>query len=144
MKYPELKIKIKSLAAEATIIRGDERKHLNAAREAEKANRPAKLDAFGRKPYQISRDTYGSLRHHRVFDIRIEQRATLIAYGYLRGRAYRQIEQSPHWLKAPYCRPGPDWARVTAMIVKYAGGDKKVIFEQLKEWRKLPLQQQAA
>lgn len=134
MQYPELKIKIKSLAEESRIIRADERKHLYAAREAEKANRPT---------YQQDRDAYGRLRLHRVFDVRIEQRATLIAYGYLRGIAYRQIEQTPHWLKPPYCRAGPDWAKITAMIVKYQGGDKKIVFERLKAWRDRPLQQAA-
>lgn len=134
MKYPELKIKIKSLAEEARIIRSDERKHLDASRADRKANRP----------FQKNWDAWGRLNTHRIFDVRIEQRATLIAYGYLRGKAYRQIEQAPHWLKAPYSRPGPDWTKITAMIAKYQGGDKKVIFEQLKAWRELPLQAKAA
>lgn len=135
MDYPELRVKIKNLGDEARTIRKEERGYLTAARSDAKANRPT---------YAENRSAYGRLRTHRIFDVRIEQRATLVAYGYLHGKAYRQIEREPHWLKAPYSRPGPDWTKVTAMIAKYQGGDKKVIFEQLKAWREAPSQQKAA
>jgi len=138
MKYPELKIKIKSLAEEARIIRVDERKLLGSWRWLEKNAQTGCVEKG------LTRRKWSELRAHRIHDIRIEQRATLIAYGYLRGKAYRQIEQAPHWLKPPYSRPGPSWTKITAMIVKYQGGDKKVVFEQLKAWRGLPLQAKAA
>ena len=60
----ELKVKIKSLAEEARIIRREERK----------------LD------WKTDQAKRFKLWVHRTFDIRREARATLIAYAYLRGR----------------------------------------------------------
>lgn len=83
-----LKIKLKSLAAEARIIHAQERKTggaFNALRE--------------------------SLHLHRVRDVRGEARATHLAYGYLRGRQWAQIENNT--------TTEPDWKKVTAMVRKY-------------------------
>lgn len=74
MKIAELRVKIKSLAVEATIIRKEERR--------------AKLRG--------DRDTFWSLRAHRTYDVRRESRASLLAYGYLRGIEYRKIERNCH------------------------------------------------
>lgn len=68
-KYSKLRVKIKSLAAEARIIRAEERKHPGES-----------LDRH-------------QLHNHRVWDVRREARFSQIAYGFLRGRAYSQIEQ---------------------------------------------------
>lgn len=80
MSYPELKIKIKSLAEEARIIRADEKKLSGSKRE--------------------------SLHIHRVIDVRQEQRSALLAYGFLRGRSYLRIEAKrkegkpgPNWVR---------------------------------------------
>lgn len=58
-------MKIKSLAAEARIIRQEEKK---------------------RGPL------WGSLYLHRVLEVRPEQRAALLAYAFIRGRSYEQAE----------------------------------------------------
>jgi hypothetical protein len=86
-----LKVKIKSLTAEARIIRVEEGRSRGDLRAA--------------------------LRAHRQWDVRREQRATQLAYGYLRGRARRQVE--------PSALSEPDWDRVTAMVKKYAGARMK-------------------
>jgi len=68
-----LKVKLKSLAAEARIIRQQEL----------------------RSPGLRDR-----LREHRIFPVRREARNTLVAYGYLRGRDYLCIENAkspPDW-----------------------------------------------
>lgn len=65
-----LKIKIKSLAAEARIIR---------------------LEELRRK----GGDVRTSLHHHRVGVVRREARLALLAYGFLRGREYTTIEPAP-------------------------------------------------
>ena len=71
-----LKVKVKSLAAEAKIIR----------REEHRARTP---------------ETRSGLHQHRVGVVRSATRHTLLAYGYLRGRSHRQIEASckrpPDW-----------------------------------------------
>jgi len=61
-----LKIKIKSLAEESRIIRREEKR-------AEEA-------------------LINALHYHRVWDVRRESRASLLAYGYLRGQDISQVE----------------------------------------------------
>ncbi len=95
-----LKIKLKSLAAEARIIHEQERKTKGAA-------------------YNGVRE---SLHLHRVMDVRRETRATHLAYGFLRGRTWAQIES--------YSTSPPDWKRVEAMVKKYG-----VLDERLAAWR---------
>lgn len=70
-----LKVKIKSLAAEAAIIRTEERRAL----------------AGGAK-YRDER-LFVSLRQHRVSDVRKEQRSSMIAYAFLRGKPYKTTEK---------------------------------------------------
>lgn len=62
-----LKVKIKSLAEEARIIRREEKKSANTLR-----NR---------------------LHEHRTYDVRRESRASFIAYGYLGGKSLFVVEQ---------------------------------------------------
>jgi hypothetical protein len=86
-----LKVKVKSLAAEAKIIRFEEHK--------------------------TKGDLRNMLHEHRVGPVRLEARATHIAYGYLRGLNYCQIEPNPCPLQ-----PAQDkalWDKVRAMTKKY-------------------------
>jgi hypothetical protein len=68
-----LKVKIKSLSAEASIIRREERR-------------------FAEKKHPIRR----SLHHHRKTAVRREARDALLAYGFLRGRRLDRIEAKCH------------------------------------------------
>lgn len=63
----ELRVKVKSLAEEARIIRKEERVAASPA-------------------------TRSSLYRHRTVDVRREQRAALLAYAFLRGRSYAATE----------------------------------------------------
>jgi hypothetical protein len=72
MSKTYLKIKIKSLAAEARIIRHEEKKWPGPS------------------------DVRLGLHSHRVNDVRSEARAAQLAYGYLRGRSYSAMEFNPH------------------------------------------------
>lgn len=81
-----LKVKIKSLAAEAKIIR----------LETKRAKRASIRDG---------------LALHRKGAVRFEARHTHLAYGFLRGREYRQMEQKAH--------TPPDWDKVRRMIERY-------------------------
>jgi hypothetical protein len=78
-----LKVKLKSLAAEARIIRLEESRN---------------------KHFR------NGLSYHRRTVVRQEARLTLLAYGFVRGKAYEQIEKSERQ---------PDWDRVKKMIEKY-------------------------
>lgn len=85
MSIKYLKVKIKSLAVEGTIIRKEEHK-------AKKQYRYLKLIAGKEKEYHEALGTFWGLRWHRVFDVRTEARAAQWAYGYIRGKRFRQIE----------------------------------------------------
>jgi hypothetical protein len=79
-----LKVKLKSLAEESRIIRKEEKRNVGFR---------------------------NALRTHRVGIVRSESRATLLAYGFLRGLHYRQIENGS--------KGSPDWKKVEAMVKKY-------------------------
>ncbi|MFQ6011538.1 MAG: hypothetical protein ACE5KG_05145 [Nitrososphaerales archaeon] len=79
-----LKIKLKSLAAEARIIKHQEKK--------------SKYWNF-------------QLYHHRITVVRREARHTHLAYAFLRGRSYSQIEEK--------CHTPPDWEQVRRMVTRY-------------------------
>lgn len=100
-----LKIKLKSLAAEAVIIRNEELK-------ARYSKRPE---------VQELRE---EMHKHRVKDLREESRATLLAYSFIRGKKYRDIEGRSDWGDTdPYVMQ--QWAsrmdKVRAMVNKYGG-----------------------
>ena len=132
MSIAYLKVKIKSLAVEASIIRHEERKWLRSGRWLRKHN-PSEM--------QPVYNTWAGLNTHR-HDLRLEQRAAYLAYGYLRGTPYQQIEQAPHWRKPPYSRQGPNWGRVRDLVIKYGrpvpADGKSVVLTQLEAWRKTP------
>jgi len=84
-----LKMKVKSLAAESRIIRAQELK-LKGKNWCSLAN---------------------PLRDHRRGPLRAEARDTHIAYGYLKGRTYRQMEDDP--------KTAPNLENIARMVKKY-------------------------
>lgn len=81
-----LKVKVKSLADEARIIR---------------------LETKRARSLSIKNGLY----RHRIDVVRFEARHTHLAYGFLRGKSYEQIEQKAH--------VAPNWAKVRKMVEKY-------------------------
>lgn len=103
MSHTYLKIKIKSLAAEARIIRLEE----------------------GRFPGH--HPTREGLHNHRVNDVRKETRAALLAYAYLRGRSFKQVEPKPS--------TNPGFSRVIALAKKYASHSQNLITgDRIMDW----------
>ena len=110
-----LKVKIKSLAEEARIIRKEERVSKGERRRG--------------------------LYLHRIGTVRRAARHTLLAYGFIRGRRYRQMEAK--------CATTPMWPEVFKMLVKYGlqdygwkfwkRGEQEVVKEELlkrfEEWK---------
>lgn len=94
----ELKIKSKHLSEEAKIIRFEERK-LKAK------NKPA----------------FWSLRQHRTWDVRNENRATFLARAFLAGKAYNSVEHKVHSMYKLEYIIAP---RVVAMVNKYGTEQK--------------------
>lgn len=84
-----LRVKVKSLAEEARIIRHEECR-------AEAAWHP---------------ELRQSLWRHRTWDVRREQRAALLAYAFIRGRSYAEVERRT--------RSAPDLTRLKQLVEKY-------------------------
>ncbi len=72
-RNPFLRVKLKSLAAEARIIRVEESRANNHGN------------------YQLQEE----LHNHRVLILRSQARSTLLAYQYLRGKPYQICEKHP-------------------------------------------------
>ncbi len=89
-RNPFLRVKIKSLAAEAKIIRADE------------------LKAVKYEDYYLQTQ----LRDHRLDVVRPEARLSQLAYQYLRGIPYAFVEQPKEDNK-------PIWSNVLPMVKKY-------------------------
>jgi len=129
-KVKALKVKIKTLAAEAAIIRREET--AACGRVVDGNGKPVRFDEvelnpdgmFGRvvrkkvaprvfehsdrKRVGFDPDLHASLHRHRVCDVRSEQRSNMIAYAFLRGKTYRRAEKTA---KTP-----PDWKRVEKIV----------------------------
>lgn len=93
-----LKVKIKSLTAESRIIRKEEKKNSRF---------------------------HNGLAEHRKGTVRRESRLTHLAYGFIRGRKYEQIEQS--------AREKPDWKRVREMVKKYGSCWEDETYKEYQE-----------
>lgn len=90
----ELKIKSMSLAAEARIIRRWENRLKKAKRH-----------------HPELESKFWSLRGHRIYDVGGEARATYLAYGFLKGKAYKTMEAKRY--------SNPNWERIHQMAHKY-------------------------
>lgn len=84
-----LKVKLKSLAAEAKIIRAEEKKA---------------------KKYK-DQELLSGLELHRKDVVRSAARHTLLAYAFIRGVPYKKVESK--------CEKAPDLKRIMSMIQKY-------------------------
>lgn len=96
-----LKIKLKSLMEEVKIIRHEE----------------DKLKPAIRKGSEGAAKMVNEMAHHRRWDLRRESRATLLAYGFIRGRSYDQIEPNAGYEPPGYVKQRV--VRVAKMVHKY-------------------------
>ncbi len=108
LKLKQLKVKIKSLAAEARIIRLEELRSSGVTRQ--------------------------SLYFHRVYDVRNEARWSQLAYAFLRGRDYSQIEaKNSGWV---------NWDRVMKLVAKF--GQNYCMGESYKDYEQKLTEQNTA
>lgn len=131
-----LKIKIKSLAAEACIIRLEEQKACGR-RKCQSGVHP------DYKVWLYRDDELRELLHrHRVDVIRWECRHSLLAYAYLRGVPYCKVEHKPkvNGKEVPFPNQWvePDWKKVLAMVNRFGsipGKPNQTTLENLNGWR---------
>lgn len=119
-----LKIKLKNLRDEVALIKSHEERLKNHI-------------AVHMGMSEHLKSLVDQMVHHRKFDIRNETRATLLAYGYIRGRNYHQLECTT--------RPESCFAvkarveRVARMVNKYSVMDWNpegldVTMENVRAW----------
>lgn len=134
MSVKYLKVKIKSLAEEAHIIRDEERKAQSNYRHLK--GRQGREEAYER---HVS--TFWGLRNHRTGKVRSEARESLLAYAYIRGQDYRTAEANGDpILEWRWCyeknihRPvfGMDLKNIARLASKY--GDVQVDATEIEEW----------
>lgn len=132
-----LKVKICNLAAEARIIRKQMRRV--AARPFGEVAAEVRLETLppksrerilrrirNRQPGK-QRPEWQGMQHHRKVVIRKEARCSCLAYGFLRGRAYDQLEQS--------CHEQPDWKNVEAIVGRFAVEDQRIVQQKFEQWK---------
>jgi hypothetical protein len=73
-----------------------------------------------------------NLYNHRIFKVRPEARAAHLAYGFLCGTAYAEMET--------YSYTWPDWDRIQEMVLRHGEEDKRVLAQKFAEWRDKGLQ----
>jgi len=114
-RITHLKIKTKYLAAEARIIKLEERKALKRHRWKTKGKESTEC-------YE-----YRELREHRHDVVRYESRHNLLAYGFLRGRSYAQMEQK--------CAEDnePEFGKVEKLAKRFSP-DRKEFDEKWEAW----------
>jgi hypothetical protein len=109
----KLKIKSKHLSEEARIIRFEEHKF----------RKQVDWLKSHQQPYMKEHDTMMSLKEHRRWDVRNENRATFLARAYLAGKEYKTVEHKCHdtVILRAYVLP-----RVCDMVNKYGPAVEKL------------------
>ena len=117
----ELKVKVKSLAEEARIIRREEIK-------AKKSKRwhAERQDPISAMKYSHARER---LYEHRIDVVRFECRCAELARAFIKGTPYRKVERSTH--DGPYQR-GRIQGRVQKLLNKYHSKD--VTPSMVEQW----------
>ncbi len=95
------------------------------------ANKIHALPSFSYSNLTYNEQVREGLYLHRIFDVRKEARATNLAYGFLQGHEYNDIE------KISYSQPA--WDRIETMILKYGEGDIETLIEKFKVWKETAL-----
>jgi hypothetical protein len=141
----ELKIKIASLAAESRLIKNEEnrlaRRFAKARSRYVQAQRKIKKSEAGiywafeiTNPEAITdiKDDHrkehvwrlAALHEHRTGNkgsISWETRMSYLAYGFIRGKRYSEIEIDPCWKRGPnYCKPEPEWQKIADIVWRFS------------------------
>jgi len=109
----ELKIKSKHLSEEARIIRFEERKF----------HKQVDWLKTHQQTYDKEHATMMSLKQHRRWDVRNENRATFLARTYLAGKDYKTVEHKCNDLVVLRCYIFP---RLCEMVNKYGPPAQKL------------------
>ncbi len=154
--HNQLKIKVMSLAAEARIIRAEEKRLKKANRRLIASGKTDQMTKEDRDAYLGKRSkVINDLHSHRIAVVRPAARHSLLAYGFLRGKKYCEIESkvrvslcetemtngrntidivinTPDWKEVGKNVSKFDWDHDTAKFAAWLAAAKQHI-EELKE-----------
>mgnify|MGYP003577472053 CR=1 FL=1 len=130
----ELKIKAKSLAAEAGIIRTEEARLAAAIKCAVCPPLTDKSETAHRRRARYDRLTsaLSSIVSHRRTVVRREARYTNLARAFLRGRSYERAENK---VLPPNVLTPMEWDKIAAMVKRHGPGDVRMLMQRFDEWR---------
>jgi len=118
-----LQVKVFSMSAEMSYIRRKEEQWKNRARYARqkvadfaKAANAQHVDA--QRSVDYAEKSFWSLRHHRE-DMKVEARTTHLAYGFMKGRSYEQMEHICYGQLKGYGSTEPQWGRIEARVERF-------------------------
>jgi hypothetical protein len=123
-KSYELKIKARSLALENQLIHQNESR---LKRQISRAKKSGDERALAR--LKSLRETRDSLREHRKRIVRPISRSANLAYGFLKGRSYVEMEQVRY--------TDPHWDAIAKMILKHGkqAGDEQALMQNFERWK---------
>ncbi len=122
-----LKVKIKHLGAEARIIKEEKDKWLKKAARG-RANVAKRDGAAPNAPSNMA----NYLHEHRINCVRKECRDSHLAYGFIRGLRYEQVEARRY--------TDPNWLNVFAIIQRFYNpiyGINMSLEDRFREWKDL-------
>jgi hypothetical protein len=146
MSTTTLRVKIKSLGAEARIIRLEERRltgtHMRlpvpkTLTLPQPTGRKVRDPRSGQLPWLREHqgdpalvadleDQRAMLHKHRTHDVRVEARAALLAYGLLRGKPYSKIEPPNSTI--------PNAIKVVGLVARFGGMPANVASANYAAW----------
>lgn len=120
-----LKVKVFALSAEMTYIRRQEAKWKNRARYA---RLKGKSDAY-------QHQALCSHQAHR-YELKTEARNSHLAYGYLKGRPYQQMEQICYGQLKGFGSSEPDWKAIESMVERFTKDETtpQDVMQKFAEW----------
>lgn len=137
-----LKVKINTLAAEARIIKREEHRTFTRIEYEVEGWDPVTKKATGQKKTRVKyvkrdRPLRMALRAHRISAVRSEARASLLAYGFMRGRTLKMMEDYVHAPILQVRALDRALAIAQAFSTDKNGGklDKRVVAQKFEQWR---------
>jgi hypothetical protein len=73
-------------------------------------------------------EPWTSLNDYRRLVVRWQARHALLAYGFMRGKDYIQLE--------PICYSWPNWGKILSNIIRFSPNeDMRIIYQKFEEWK---------
>lgn len=133
-----LKVKVHSLSSEMSYIRHQEDKWKNRARHArakQKEQITAEEKAKAEASLSYAESNFWSQRWHREH-LKHDARNSHLAYGFMKGRSYEQMENICYGDVKGHKTLPPHWARIEEIVSKFSEDEPNVrdIMQKFGEW----------